>query len=106
MELENLISKMRKFKQAVIAEGRQDLKMVYCIPSVHTCLFPTFTDNGYYKRHNGEYCVCTKENADFRSIICNNCHTEFFLMNTGVYIWDIIPSPSNENQKKPLMKCK
>ncbi len=100
---DNLISKLRTFRQSVIESGGIDIKMpVYLIPSTHECLDFSFSNKGYFKRHNNDFWLCKEgeENtADFCVLECNICHNKFYLMNTGVPNWDVFPSKCKQKSK-------
>ncbi len=102
MKLDSMITKMRIFRKAVIEGSHQNIQMLYQVPSVHNCSNPQFIDKGYYRRHNGEYCIyqeAQKEKADFRLLECTACHNEFYLMNSGAKNWDMSSIQENNKQK-------
>lgn len=83
MEIDNLISKAR-----ILRKKLENECLGYHIQ--HNCNSPIYIDKGYYRRHNGDYCIVQEEknDADFRLLECECCQKEFFLINTGVTNWD------------------
>lgn len=56
--------------------------------NLEICSHDCYIDNGYYKFHNGDILETTKEEAEFRHLICSDCGRELYLIKTDNIDWD------------------
>lgn len=52
------------------------------------CEHHMYCDYGYYKYHNMDICVATKEEAEFRVLICPKCNNKITLLKLETPDWD------------------
>lgn len=69
------------------------------------CNHDQFLDQGYYKTHNGDIYVSTREESQFRYIKCSTCGENIFLFRTLDENWDTAYK-NNQIKIKKISKTK